>query len=243
MIDILEGRLFLEKDILKIKHGKYNQNGTECFAIAVYLRGSDVPENAIYRTEPEMLRDLSLIEKAWKAAVQDDSPHSSILEEFQRMQARLDETERKLEEWHAYQKAEAPGKQKSQGKKKPAKEKTTLPRDTAEEEAENADLPEEAKKALMAWLAYKYEKHQPYTKTGFRALITKTQNASKKYSETAVADLIGDCMSSGYQGITWDRLKNRSAGKGRNQFTEFEQNSYTNEELEDIINSSVEKNT
>ena len=124
MIDILEGRLFLEKDILKIKHGKYNQNGTECFAIAVYLRGSDVPENAIYRTEPEMLRDLSLIEKAWKAAVQDDSPHSSILEEFQRMQARLDETERKLEEWHAYQQAEASGEKKSQGKKKPAKEKS-----------------------------------------------------------------------------------------------------------------------
>ena len=239
MIDILEGRLFLEKDILKIKHGKYNQNGTECFAIAVYLRGSDVPENAIYRTEPEMLRDLSLIEKAWKAAVQDDSPHSSILEEFQRMQARLDETERKLEEWHAYQQAEASGEKKSQGKKKPAKEKTTLPRDTAEEEAENADLPGEAKKALLAWLAYKYEKRQPYTKTGFRALITKTQNASKKFGEIAVADLIGDCMSSGYQGITWDRLKKGGWPTNKTQFNSFEHNQYSDEELEDLENCSV----
>lgn len=239
MIDILPGRLFMEKDILKIKYGQYSQKGVQCFAISVFLRGSEAPEAATYKTEPEMLRDLSLIEKAWKDAVQDCSTTTSILEEFRKMQQRLDETEQKLEEWRRRQEKETEStpKSKNSTSKKKTKEKTALTREDAAAEAEGAELNERAKTALLEWIQYKYEKHQPYQKTGFKVLLTKLQNNAQKYGGEAVAELISDCISSGYQGITWDRLKKPGASK-KNQFTDFSQNEYTDAELEEIVGIS-----
>ena len=241
MIDTLPGRLFMGKDILKIRYGQYGQKGVQCFAISVFLRGSETPEVATYKAEPEMLRDLSLIEKAWKDAVQDLSATASILEEFQKMQQRLDDTERKLEEWRRRQEKETEStpKSKNSTSKKKTKEKTALTREDAATETESAELNERTKTALLEWIQYKYEKHQPYQKTGFKVLLTKLQNNTQKYGEEAVAELIGDCISSGYQGITWDRLKKPATGAPKkNQFTDFPQNEYTDAELEEIAGIS-----
>lgn len=243
MIDILQGRLFMEKDILKIKYGPYTNKGSQCYAISIFLKGSETPENAIYRTEPEMLRDLSLIEKAWKDAMQDPSDTASILGEFEKMQQRLAETEQKLEEWRQQQQAgqtENPSKSKNSPAKKKPKEKTALQRAEAEAAAEGTELPERAKTALLEWISYKYEKHQPYQKTGFKVLLTKMRNNTEKYGEEAVAELISDCMSSGYQGITWDRLKKPGTqGAKKNQFNSFEQNEYSDEDLTELENSPI----
>ena len=162
----------------------------------------------------------------------------------EKLQERIRKTEEELEKMREKARAGAtaskkPAKKKQDGKpEKKTKEKVTLSEKEAADIVEGTGLPGKAKEALLTWLAYKYEKHQPYQRTGFKALITKMKNNSGKFGEEAVAELIGDCMSSGYQGITWDRLKKPGSQKG-NQFNTFSQNEYSDADLEEIENSPV----
>lgn len=162
----------------------------------------------------------------------------------EKLQERIRKTEEELEKMREKARAGAtaakkPAKKKQDGKpEKKTKEKVTLSEKEAADIVEGTGLPGKAKEALLTWLAYKYEKHQPYQRTGFKALVTKMKNNSGKFGEEAVAELIGDCMSSGYQGITWDRLKKPGSQKG-NQFNTFSQNEYSDADLEEIENSPV----
>lgn len=162
----------------------------------------------------------------------------------EKLQERIRKTEEELEKMREKARAgttaaKKPAKKKQDGKpEKKTKEKVTLSEKEAADIVEGTGLPGKAKEALLTWLAYKYEKHQPYQRTGFKALVTKMKNNSGKFGEEAVAELIGDCMSSGYQGITWDRLKKPGSQKG-NQFNTFSQNEYSDADLEEIENSPV----
>lgn len=70
----------------------------------------------------------------------------------------------------------------------------------------------ELQAAFEAWLAYKSEKRQGYKPVGLKSLVTQIRSSAAKYGEQAVADLIGECMASNWQGIIFDRL--RSGGSG-----------------------------
>lgn len=61
--------------------------------------------------------------------------------------------------------------------------------------------------AVEAWLTYKHEKRQDYTPTGQEALIAEIRKNAEIYGETAVAELVRQCMASNWQGIIFDRLK------------------------------------
>lgn len=63
--------------------------------------------------------------------------------------------------------------------------------------------------AVLDWLAYKREKRQSYKPTGLRSLFSQIQRAAQEHGDAAVADLIRNCMASGYQGLTLDRLQAR----------------------------------
>ena len=65
---------------------------------------------------------------------------------------------------------------------------------------------------LEEWLAYKQEKRQNYKPTGLKTLINKAEKEVAQYGETAVIEVIDASMSSGYQGIVWDRLASGRAG-------------------------------
>lgn len=65
---------------------------------------------------------------------------------------------------------------------------------------------------LDEWLAYKAEKRQKYKPQGLKTLLSKTEKEIAKYGEEAVMDVIDSSMSSGYQGIVWDRLAGSHAG-------------------------------
>lgn len=157
----------------------------------------------------------------------------------EKLQERIRKTEEELEKMREKARAGATAAKKAAKKKqdgkpeKKTKEKVTLSEKEAADIVSGTDLTEGAKEALLTWLAYKYEKHQPYQRTGFKALITKMKNNSGKFGEEAVAELIGDCMSSGYQGITWDRLKKPGAqgAKKGNQWNSCMQNEYSEEEF------------
>ena len=69
---------------------------------------------------------------------------------------------------------------------------------------------------LNVWLAYKKERRESYKPTGLQALVTRICSSVERYGERAVCDLIDNSMSSGYQGILFDRLQ-QQAGKGRKE--------------------------
>ena len=60
---------------------------------------------------------------------------------------------------------------------------------------------------LNQWLAYKKERRESYKPTGLQALVTRIRSSVDKYGEHAVCELIDNSMSSGYQGILFDRLQ------------------------------------
>lgn len=60
---------------------------------------------------------------------------------------------------------------------------------------------------LRQWLAYKRERRESYKPTGLQALVTRIRSAADKCGDSAVCELIDNSMSSGYQGILFDRLQ------------------------------------
>jgi hypothetical protein len=62
---------------------------------------------------------------------------------------------------------------------------------------------------LFQWLAYKKERRESYKPTGLQALVTRIRGAADAYGDAAVCELIDNSMSSGYQGILFDRLQQR----------------------------------
>ena len=76
----------------------------------------------------------------------------------------------------------------------------------------STDFGPELQRAVMDWLSYKDEKKQAYKPTGLKMLISKIKNSAEEYGETAVANLIQECMASNWQGIIFSRLKDKQKG-------------------------------
>lgn len=72
------------------------------------------------------------------------------------------------------------------------------------------------------WLAYKKEKRQAYKPKGLQSLVAQIEKQVEVYGESAVAALIVECMSNGWQGIIWDKLeKQQKSRSGGNVFLEM----------------------
>lgn len=69
--------------------------------------------------------------------------------------------------------------------------------------------------ALGEWLSYKRERREGYRPTGLKSLVTQIKNAAGEYGDSAVIGVIQLSMSSGYKGIVFDRLKDRSRAQGK----------------------------
>lgn len=61
------------------------------------------------------------------------------------------------------------------------------------------------------WLAYKKEKRQAYKPKGLQSLVAQIEKQVAVYGESAVAALIVECMSNGWQGIIWDKLEKQQS--------------------------------
>lgn len=70
----------------------------------------------------------------------------------------------------------------------------------------------ELREAVQDWLKYKQERRQPYKETGLKSVLTQIGKHAKLYGDTAVADVIRQSMANNYQGITFDKLKNKPKG-------------------------------
>lgn len=69
--------------------------------------------------------------------------------------------------------------------------------------------------AFNGWIEYKREKRQPYKPRGLQSLVTQIEKQVEVYGESAVAALIIECMSNGWQGIIWDKLEKQQSRKGQ----------------------------
>lgn len=68
--------------------------------------------------------------------------------------------------------------------------------------------------AVRDWVKYKIEKRQGYRETGFKSMLTQIERKASEYGDAAMAEVIRESMGSNYQGIMFDRLKNRPAQRG-----------------------------
>lgn len=94
---------------------------------------------------------------------------------------------------------------------------------TAESLIEEAQLDPSLEAAVKKWVKYKTERREGYKETGLETLITQIRNKAEINGITAVIECINECISAGYKGIIWDRLK-RGAPPGRSsQMDEWQQ--------------------
>lgn len=93
---------------------------------------------------------------------------------------------------------------KSKDKEKRADKTTLTP--TLEELTERFDV--NLAKTILEWLEYKKQRKDKYTPIGLKSLLTQIENKTKEYESSAIVSLINLCMSNGWKGIIWDKLKN-----------------------------------
>ena len=64
---------------------------------------------------------------------------------------------------------------------------------------------------LREWFKYKTERKDGYKEQGMTSLLKQVANKVSVYGDTAVCNLIDECMSNGWKGIIWDKLQSSSA--------------------------------
>ena len=64
---------------------------------------------------------------------------------------------------------------------------------------------------LREWFKYKTERKDGYKEQGMKSLLKQVANKVSVYGDTAVCNLIDECMSNGWKVIIWDKLQSSSA--------------------------------
>lgn len=69
--------------------------------------------------------------------------------------------------------------------------------------------------SVQDWIAYKGERNFKYKERGLRTLLKTVSEKSTQYGDTAVSTAINESISSGYQGIVWEKIgKNGGVATG-----------------------------
>ena len=91
---------------------------------------------------------------------------------------------------------------------------------SSEKEKENEcylPLTPSLREIVKQWVTYKAERKEAYKPTGLQKLVSQIANATDKYGEKAMADVIERSMAANYQGIVFDWLeRGNSRGTGAN---------------------------
>jgi hypothetical protein len=67
---------------------------------------------------------------------------------------------------------------------------------------------------MAEWLTYKLERKESYKETGLKSLLRQVEKNAMQYGDYAVCELIDLCMSSGWKGIIFDKLKQTPVNQG-----------------------------
>lgn len=66
---------------------------------------------------------------------------------------------------------------------------------------------------IREWLIYKAERKEDYVEQGLKTLLKKIENKSREFCDTAICNLIDDCMENNWKGIIFERLKPENKNK------------------------------
>lgn len=95
----------------------------------------------------------------------------------------------------------------SQGEREPEQGKPTkMTKKVIEEIISEFNISDYLLEQVRNWLDYKKERQFTYKERGLRILLKTVCENSRKYGDESVANIISQSISSGYQGITWDRI-------------------------------------
>lgn len=122
------------------------------------------------------------------------------------------------------------------------------PKETPDTLMEQYGFSEPLASGVNRWLKYKAERRDSYKDTGLKALLSRIDNKAKEYGDTAIIELIDECMSNGWKGLVWDKLDRAgksppSATSSKKDKFNFEQRDWDFEELERIKREELLKNS
>lgn len=72
----------------------------------------------------------------------------------------------------------------------------------------NYPFSDEVSKKIREWIKYKTERKDSYKEQGMKSLLNQILTHTEQCGDTAVCNLIDECMANGWKGIIWDKLKN-----------------------------------
>lgn len=75
---------------------------------------------------------------------------------------------------------------------------------------------------MREWLKYKTERKESYKEQGLKSLMTQVAKKVEEYGESAICNLIDECMANNWKGIIWDRLKQKLPGGIKNRVSEVD---------------------
>ena len=86
------------------------------------------------------------------------------------------------------------------------------PKDLLDELLLEINISDYLLESVKAWLDYKKERRFSYKKQGLKTLLKTISDKSNQFGDEAVSTIINESITSGYQGIIFDKLDKR-AGK------------------------------
>ncbi len=86
------------------------------------------------------------------------------------------------------------------------------PKDLLDELLLEINISDYLLESVKAWLDYKKERRFSYKKQGLKTLLKTISDKSSQFGDEAVSRIINESITSGYQGIIFDKLDKR-AGK------------------------------
>lgn len=126
-------------------------------------------------------------------------------------------------------------KEKDKDKKKEKKEKEdtlTLFRRLIP----NYVISETLRDKLAEWMTYKMERKEPYKETGLKSFLRQVEKNAREYGESALYDLIDECMANNWRGLILDKLKKSNQAQPIRQAAPVSRKPSKAEELNEFYN-------
>ena len=108
-----------------------------------------------------------------------------------------------------------PGKPGKKARKPTARQKAIATYEEMAGKYAQGAIPPKVDEQFRRWIGHRYEKRAPITDTAMAGMLQKTADAVLQYGEDRVAELFDLCITSGWTGVFFERLKEQPAPRGQ----------------------------
>lgn len=111
-------------------------------------------------------------------------------------------------------------------------QKDTLDKRDFKKMMDESEFGQPLKDALRTWLNYKWERNEPYKKTGFSQWLAKVRKTVNEYGESVMIELIETAAANGWQGVVWDKASSIGHGNTNVRYPQKQETEMSNKFLE-----------